>query len=142
MIKVGVFGGAGYTGGELLRILIHHPSVEVVFVNSNSQNGKKISDIHHDLLGDTNLSFGNEDNLNTIDVLFLCVNHGESKDLLSKLTIPAALKIIDLSNEFRLKPHDMLGAENFIYGLPEVYYSDIQMLNLLLILGVLPQLSN
>lgn len=125
MIKVGIFGGAGYTGGELLRILLHHPSVEIVFVNSKSQNGKMISDIHQDLVGETELCFGNEALMNHIDVLFLCVNHGESKQLLSEINLPDTLKIIDLSNEFRLKHDNKIGQNIFVYGLPEVYGKDI-----------------
>ena len=112
MIKAGIIGGAGYTAGELLRILIHHPSVEVMGVMSESQAGKSISEVHTDLIGDTNLKFINEIPGN-IDVLFLCTGHGTSKKFMEQNALPKDLKIIDLSQDFRDE------TEGFVYGLPE-----------------------
>lgn len=114
-IKAGIIGAAGYTGGELIRILLHHAKVEIDFCFSRSQNGAKISAIHTDLLGDTDLIFTNEINTD-IDVLFLCLPHGEAKLFLEKNSFSPTTKIIDLSNDFRLKNN----ADDFIYGLPEL----------------------
>lgn len=119
-IKVGIVGGAGYTGGELIRILINHPQAEIVFVNSNSNAGNPIYTVHTDLFGDTELLF--TDQLSQkIDVLFLCVGHGAAKKFLDNNNIDPHVKIIDLSQDFRLKQH----AENFTYGLPELQRKDI-----------------
>lgn len=112
MIKVGIIGGAGYTAGELIRILIHHPEVQIEYVHSNSQAGKLVSQIHEDLVGETLLPFTNEIHFD-IDVLFLCMGHGQSKLFLEKHQVPSEIAIIDLSHDFRLD-------ENFIYGLPEL----------------------
>jgi N-acetyl-gamma-glutamyl-phosphate reductase len=122
MIKAGIIGGAGYTAGELLRILIHHPQVEISFIHSNSHAGHKISDVHRDLLGDTLLTF--TDSLNTsVDVIFLCTGHNKSVEFLTNNNIPATVKIVDLSQDFRLngqfKQSDGQTRE-FIYGLPEL----------------------
>ena len=95
-IKVGIIGGAGYTGGELIRILLNHPSAEIVFSNSKSNTGKLISDIHTDLIGDTDLKFTAEIS-NLIDVLFLCVGHGEAKKWLAEHVLDEKIKMIDLS---------------------------------------------
>lgn len=114
-IKAGIIGAAGYTGGELIRILLQHPKVEINFCFSRSQNSEKISAIHTDLLGDTDLIFTNEINKD-VDVLFLCLPHGETKPFLEKNTFSPSVKIIDLSNDFRLKDN----ADDFIYGLPEL----------------------
>jgi N-acetyl-gamma-glutamyl-phosphate reductase len=111
-IKVGIVGGAGYTGGELLRILVNHPAVEVVFVNSQSQAGKPVYATHTDLLGETELLFSNE--TEGVDVLFLCSGHGESKKFLEKNPQLASSKIVDLSTDFRDQ------SEGFVYGLPEL----------------------
>lgn len=119
MIKVGIVGGAGYTGGELLRILINHTEVSIAFVHSSSQAGKRIDAVHTDLLGDTDLSFTNALS-NTIDVLFLCVGHGDAKKFLKENAIPDLVKIIDLSQDFRLRINSKLGNRNFSYGLPEL----------------------
>jgi len=114
-INAGIIGAAGYTGGELIRILLHHSKVEISFCFSRSQAGKKISDVHTDLLGDTELVFTNE--INTIiDVVFLCLPHGEAKLFLENNHFSPITKIIDLSNDFRLKEN----ANDFIYGLPEL----------------------
>lgn len=125
MIKVGIIGGAGYTGGELLRLLIHHPLVEIVFVHSNSNAGNPIYKVHADLLGDTNLQF--TDTLSdAIDVLFLCVGHGEAIKFLSSNPIASNVKIIDLSQDFRLKENATFQDRTFVYGLPELNKPSIQ----------------
>ncbi|MBB6273739.1 N-acetyl-gamma-glutamyl-phosphate reductase [Pedobacter cryoconitis] len=115
-IKAGIVGGAGYTGGEMLRLLVHHPDVEIVFVHSNSNGGNLISDVHTDLLGDTDLRFTAELS-SAIDVLFLCVGHGDAKKFLDANPIAAGIKIIDLSQDFRLA---RAAGTDWIYGLPEL----------------------
>jgi N-acetyl-gamma-glutamyl-phosphate reductase len=120
-IKAGIIGAAGYTGGELIRILLHHPNISIEFCYSRSQYGKLISDIHTDLFGETDLVFTNEIQP-TLDVLFLCLPHGETKPFLEKNNFSPTIKIIDLSNDFRLKKD----AENFIYGLPELNKIEIK----------------
>lgn len=126
MIKAGIIGGAGYTGGEMLRILVNHPNVEIVFVNSTSNAGNLISDVHTDLIGDTDLCF-TSDVSQDIDVLFLCVGHGDAKKFLAANPINENIKIIDLSQDFRLNanasfstPDSRLQIKDFIYGLPEL----------------------
>jgi len=116
MIKVGIIGGAGYTAGELLRILLNHPEVEITFVQSTSNCGNLISDVHEDLLGETNLKFTEEIILEKVDVVFLCMGHGKSEEFMQKNNLPDSLKVIDLSHDFRLK---RTGNE-FVYGLPEL----------------------
>ena len=121
-IKIGIIGGAGYTGGELLRILIHHPKVEIVYVNSKSQAGKPVYYTHTDLLGDTDLTFSDE--LHTdVDVIFLCSGHGESKKFLTANPGFKSLKIIDLSTDFRDQ------SEGFVYGLAELQRDKIRNAN-------------
>ncbi len=124
MIKVGIIGGAGYTAGELLRILLFHPEVTIEFVCSESQQGNPVTSIHHDLLGETDLTFSG-----TIegyaDVLFVCSGHGKSKEILQKYAIDRETRIIDLSNDFRLKANALQGDRQFIYGLPEFNKKDI-----------------
>src|SRR5882757_289801 len=100
-IKAGIVGGAGYTGGEMLRILVNHPNVDIAFVHSNSNAGNYIYAVHTDLFGDTDLKFGNELS-NNIDVLFLCVGHGDARKFLDANPFPNNIKIIDLSQDFRL----------------------------------------
>jgi N-acetyl-gamma-glutamyl-phosphate reductase len=116
MIKVGIIGGAGYTAGELLRLLINHPDVEIVFVNSSSNAGNKVTDIHSGLFGETDLVFTGELALNDIDLLFLCVAHGDARKFMDSHTLPESLKIIDLSMDYRIRSED----NPFIYGLPEL----------------------
>lgn len=113
-IQVGIIGAAGYTGGELLRILIHHPQAEVVFANSQSQAGKPVYATHTDLLGDTDLVFTSELPFDKVEVIFLCSGHGQSRRFLEAHTLPEKLKIIDLSTDFRDE------SEGFVYGLPEL----------------------
>lgn len=118
-IRAGIIGGAGYTGGEMLRILINHPNVEIAFVHSNSNAGNYVYEVHADLFGDTDLKFASE--LSTdIDVLFLCVGHGDARKFLEANAIPDTVKVIDLSQDFRLKPKATIGNKNFVYGLPEL----------------------
>src|SRR5580700_10468735 len=107
-IKAGIVGGAGYTGGETLRLLLLHPQVEVVFVHSKSQAGKPLYSIHKDCLGLTDLKFTDKLN-NKVDVLFLSLGHGESKKFLQENKIPAAIRIIDLSQDFRHTQNAVLG---------------------------------
>lgn len=118
-IKAGIIGGAGYTGGEMLRILVNHPNVEIAFVNSTSNAGNLISDVHTDLIGDIDLRFVS-DISQDIDVLFLCVGHGDAKKFLEANPIDEQIKIIDLSQDFRLTHNMQLGTRNFVYGLPEL----------------------
>jgi len=125
MIKAGIIGGAGYTGGEMLRILINHPNVEIAFVNSTSNAGNLVSDVHTDLIGDTDLRFVN-DIPQDIDVLFLCVGHGDAKKFLAANQISENIKIIDLSQDFRLKANADFENRKFIYGLPELNRDEIK----------------
>jgi N-acetyl-gamma-glutamyl-phosphate reductase len=118
-IKVGIIGGAGYTGGELLRLLIHHPNVEIAFIHSKSNAGNLISDVHADLTGETNARFTSELSSN-IDCLFLCVGHGEARKFLESNPLPSTIKIIDLSQDFRLTAAAVFGNRQFVYGLPEL----------------------
>jgi N-acetyl-gamma-glutamyl-phosphate reductase len=118
-IMAGIVGGAGYTGGEMLRILINHPDVEIAFVHSTSSAGKHVYDVHTDLFGDTDLKFAAELAYN-IDVLFLCVGHGDAKKFLDANPIPDNIKIIDLSQDFRLTQNSKHKTKNFVYGLPEL----------------------
>jgi N-acetyl-gamma-glutamyl-phosphate reductase len=118
-IRAGIIGGAGYTGGEMLRILINHPSVDIAFVHSNSNAGNYVYEVHTDLFGDTDLKFAAEFNTD-IDVLFLCVGHGDAKKFLDANEIPDSVKIIDLSQDFRLSQNSKLKSKNFTYGLPEL----------------------
>ncbi len=118
-IKAGIIGGAGYTGGEMLRILVNHPHVDIDFVHSNSNAGNYIYEVHTDLFGDTDLKFSGELSSN-IDVSFLCVGHGDAKKFLEANDIPDSVKIIDLSQDFRLAESSKLKAKSFVYGLPEL----------------------
>ena len=116
-IKAGIVGGAGYTGGELLRLLLHHPQVEIAFVHSTSNGGKPVSTVHADLLGETDLHFSQTISKEA-DVLFLCTGHGEARRFLE--IYAGSATIIDLSQDFRLKKDSVLGAFSFTYGLPEL----------------------
>jgi N-acetyl-gamma-glutamyl-phosphate reductase len=124
-INIGIVGGAGYTGGELLRVLLHHPHATISFVHSNSSAGALVSSVHTDLYGETDLVFS-ANPIPPIDVLFLCVGHGEATQFLSKYTIHASVKIIDLSQDFRLSAHHQIGERSFVYGLPELQKEAIQ----------------
>ena len=127
-IKVGIIGGAGYTGGELIRLLIHHPGVSVSFIHSRSNAGKPVHSVHQDLIGDTDLKFSGELN-EDIDVLFLCLGHGESKKFLEENNIAEKVKIIDLANDFRLNLKSEIRNRKFIYGLPELNREQIKKAN-------------
>ncbi|MBP7486805.1 MAG: N-acetyl-gamma-glutamyl-phosphate reductase [Parabacteroides sp.] len=116
MINVGIIGGAGYTAGELIRLLLIHPDVEISFVNSTSNAGNKITDVHSDLYGETDLVFTDELPFSDIDVLFFCTAHGDSKKFMDSHEVPSSLKIIDLSTDFRLESPE----HDFVYGLPEL----------------------
>jgi N-acetyl-gamma-glutamyl-phosphate reductase len=118
-IKVGVIGGAGYTGGELLRILVNHPNVELTSIHSNSNAGNLLSDVHNDLIGDTDVVFTNKLS-EDIDVLFLCAGHGKGKEFFDNNDVKPELKIIDLSHDYRLKASNDDLETKFVYGLPEL----------------------
>ena len=119
MIKAGIIGGAGYTAGELIRLLVNHSKSEIDFVYSTSNAGNKISAIHQDLLGAIDLKFSDSINPN-VDVLFLCLGHGNSKSFLESNQFSAKTRIIDLSNDFRLNDDKILNDMAFVYGLPEL----------------------
>ena len=124
-INVGIVGGAGYTGGELLRVLLRHPQVHINFVHSTSSAGQLVSAVHTDLLGDTELVFTNN-LIDNVDLLFLCVGHSEASQFLENHSIATTTKIIDLSQDFRCAPSQQQGSRNFIYGLPELNKKAIQ----------------
>ncbi len=115
MVKVGIIGGAGYTGGELLRLLLNHPEVEIVFVNSNSNAGNKLYSVHEGLIGETEMQFTNELPFEQIDVLFSCMGHGDTATFLQSHEVPAHVKIVDFTQDFRLDAE----GNDFVYGLPE-----------------------
>lgn len=120
MIKAGIIGGAGYTAGELLRLLIHHPQVEVGFVQSKSHSNQKVSAVHKDLLGETDLVFAENFNAQ-VDVLFLCSGHGKSWQFFEENQLPAQVKVVDLSTDFRITDE----SNDFVYGLPEAKHDVI-----------------
>ena len=115
MIKIGILGAAGYTGGELIRLLLNHPQAEIAFANSESNAGNLVSDVHEGLTGDTGLRFTSEMPFEQVDVVFFCFGHGKSEAFLSEHTIPAHVKIIDLAQDFRIA-----GDHDYVYGLPEI----------------------
>ena len=124
MIKTGIVGGSGYTGGELIRILLNHPKTEIDFVYSTTRAGKKVSTAHPDLLGLTEMKFTGDVNLN-VDVVFLCLGHGNSTKFLNENNFSENTKIIDLSNDFRLNDDSVYDGKEFVYGLPELKKSSI-----------------
>ena len=121
MIKIGILGAAGYTGGELIRLLVHHPEAEIVFANSESNAGNLVADVHEGLLGDTDLRFTDAMPFDEVDVVFFCFGHGKSEAFLKEHAIPAHVKIIDLAQDFRIAAptHD------YVYGLPETHKEQI-----------------
>ncbi len=135
MIKVGILGAAGYTGGELIRLLINHPEAEIVFANSESNAGNYVYDVHEGLLGDTNLKFTDEMPFDKVDVVFFCFGHGKSEQFLKEHTIPENVKIVDLAQDFRLRGSQSLASlegkamtsdcHDFVYGLPEINKAEI-----------------
>ena len=116
MIKVGIIGGAGYTAGELIRLLLQHPEVEIKFIHSTSNAGNNITDVHGGLLGETDLVFTDEMPFEEIDLLFFCTAHGDTRKFMDSHALPDELKVIDLSMDYRIKSHE----HDFIYGLPEL----------------------
>jgi len=125
LVGAGIIGGAGYTAGELIRILLNHPAIEIVFVNSKSNAGKYIHEVHHDLLGETSIKFSNDvspegGDLGGASVLFLCAGHGAAIKFLAGNEIAEHVKIIDLSHDFRLSNSSQLKSRSFVYGLPEL----------------------
>lgn len=120
MVRVGILGAAGYTGGELIRLLINHHEAEIVFANSESNAGNKVYDVHEGLIGDTELEFTSEMPFDKVDVVFFCFGHGKSEAFLKEHTIPANVKIIDLAQDFRIK-----GDHDYVYGLPETHREEI-----------------
>ncbi len=126
--KVGIIGAAGYTGGELIRLLINHPNIEIAFAQSNSCAGRKVVDVHTDLFGETELIFSFS-KLMEIEILFLCSSHGEAKEFLTTNKISAHTKIIDLSQDFRLNENHTINNYEFVYGLPELNKIKIMQTN-------------
>ena len=134
-VKVGILGAAGYTGGELIRLLINHPAVEIVFANSESNAGNKVYDVHEGLIGETELEFTSEMPFDKVDVVFFCFGHGKSEAFLKEHSVPANVKIIDLAQDFRIKgtvPFNSVegktptpSCHDFIYGLPEIHREEI-----------------
>lgn len=130
VIRAGIIGGAGYTGGELIRLLVNHPHVELVFIHSKSNAGKSVASVHNDLIGETDLMFSSQcPPLGDRGVLFLCVGHGDAKKFLAENEIDSKTKIIDLSQDFRLKANDIFNERHFVYGLPELNKISIQSAN-------------
>jgi N-acetyl-gamma-glutamyl-phosphate reductase len=123
-IRIGIIGGAGYTGGELIRLLLVHPHAEIVFVHSKSNAGNPLHHVHQDLIGSTDLLFSGDINKD-IDVLFLCLGHGESTRFLKENEIETGIRIVDLANDFRLNKDAIQGDRNFVYGLPEINQTKI-----------------
>ena len=122
MIKIGILGAAGYTGGELIRLLVNHPEAEIIFANSESNAGNLVADVHEGLLGDTDLRFTDVMPFDEVDVVFFCFGHGKSEQFLQEHTIPEHVKIIDLAQDFRIAAptHD------YVYGLPEIHREQIR----------------
>ena len=120
-MKIGILGAAGYTGGELIRLLLNHPEAEIVFANSESNAGNLVSDVHEGVIGETELKFTDEMPFDQVDVVFFCFGHGKSEAFLKEHTIPENVKIIDLAQDFRIK-----GSHDYVYGLPEINKEQIQ----------------
>lgn len=127
-IKAGIVGGAGYTGGELLRLLLNHPEVSIEFIYSRSNAGNKVYTVHADLLGETELTFSGDVNFSNTEaqVIFLCLGHGEARTFLQDNIFPPNLKIIDLSQDFRIKENASIYNRKFVYGLPELHKNEVR----------------
>jgi N-acetyl-gamma-glutamyl-phosphate reductase len=134
-MKVGILGAAGYTGGELIRLLLNHPEAEIVFANSESNAGNQVSDVHEGLIGETDLKFTDDMPFDKVNVIFFCFGHGKSEAFLKEHTIPENVKIIDLAQDFRIKGSQESGVRSqemtpehhdFVYGLPEINREEIQ----------------
>ncbi len=121
MIKVGIIGGAGYTAGELIRLLLHHPDAEIAFVHSSSNAKNLLTDVHEGLLGETDMKFTDRMPLKSVDVLFLCMGHGKSAEFLAEHPASQNLRIIDLAQDFRISSPD----HDYVYGLPELNREEI-----------------
>jgi N-acetyl-gamma-glutamyl-phosphate reductase len=128
MLEIGIIGAAGYTAGELIRLLLNHPKANINFVYSTSNAGNKVHKVHQDLIGSTDLVFSSEIN-SKVDLLFLCLGHGNSKAFLEKNTFSDETKIIDLSNDFRLTKDEVFEGKTFVYGLPELNKEAIKKAN-------------
>ena len=140
MIKVGIIGGAGYTAGELIRLLLHHPEAEITFVHSTSNAKNLLTDVHEGLIGETDMKFTDRLPLKSVDVLFLCMGHGKSAEFLTEHPVPQNIRIIDLAQDFRVAPFSPLaggkqsssqtpstgGPRGAIYGLPELNREEIR----------------
>ena len=120
MVKIGILGAAGYTGGELIRVLLNHPEAEIVFANSESNAGNLVSDVHEGLVGDCDLRFTGDYDFSNVDVVFFCFGHGKSEAFLKEHDIPERVKIIDLAQDFRIQ-----GDHDYVYGLPEINKNEI-----------------
>ena len=123
-LRIGIFGAAGYTGGELIRLLLNHPEAEIVFAHSESNAGNLVSDVHEGLVGECHLRFSSDYSLDAVDVIFLCFGHGKSEAFLREHAVPANVKIIDLAQDFRIA-----GQHDFVYGLPETHREIIRKAN-------------
>ena len=119
-VRVGILGAAGYTGGELIRLLLNHPEAQIVFANSESNAGNAVSDVHEGLTGDTDLQFTSAMPFGDVDVVFLCFGHGKSEQFLKEHDVPASVKIIDLAQDFRIRGH-----HDYVYGLPEIHKEQV-----------------
>ena len=126
MIKIGILGAAGYTGGEFIRLLIHHPEAQIVFANSESNAGNYVADIHEGLYGDTDMKFTADMPFDDVDVIFFCFGHGKSEAFIREHHIPQHVRIIDLAQDFRIAGNDSNAGfmtpanHDFVYGLPEI----------------------
>ena len=120
-VRVGILGAAGYTGGELIRVLLNHPQAEIVFANSESNAGNKVYAVHEGLLGDTEMEFTDAMPFDQVDVVFFCFGHGKSRAFLQEHEIPANVRIIDLAQDFRIA-----GDHDYVYGLPETHREQTQ----------------
>jgi len=132
MVKAGIIGAAGYTGGELIRLLINHPEVQIAFALSSSNAGKKISSVHADLVGETDMLFSGEVDYASLGdkaVIFFCAGHGEAKKFVEANDIPAHIKLIDIGNDFRLLADADIKGRTFVYGLPELQREKIKSAN-------------
>ena len=121
MVRVGILGAAGYTGGELIRVLLNHPDACIVFANSDSNAGNLVSDVHEGLIGETDLRFTDQMPFDDVDVIFFCFGHGKSQAFLQEHAIPQSVRIIDLAQDFRIK-----GDHDYVYGLPEINKEQIR----------------
>ena len=126
VISAGIIGGAGYTAGELMRLLAHHPEAEIAFVHSNSQKEKPVASVHKDLKGEVELYFQQSVPPDSLDVLFLCMGHGKSREYLQENPLNKSIKVIDLSHDFRLAAT----GNSFVYGLPELNRARIRQAQL------------